>query len=333
MSLVRKRSYRTALGRPNYGAMARVAGRTYGALSKYSKFKPKYRKGKPRAGPSRVDAPGGGNAVYQDHHLARDYVRRKPRKSKLRKIRRAKFMKMVNCSPQTFIRDDNWKPTSVANKQIWTSFMLYEFNGQAAVSPNNRDVSYITALTNPNAHNVKNTTYLFDTAIQKIQCVSTENDSIELTFYTVKCRKDVPYSSTGSGTTVDIVDHFSKSFAAQNQVNLPSSAITQTITDLGITPFHAPQFCKHWVIMHVKKIILGPNENYTQTMKDYKNKVISGCDVEEVYAKAGITWGYLVSVKGVRNAVDTPVVAPEFVSEKKYNVKFSEEQNAKLQTF
>lgn len=187
--------------------------------------------------------------------------------------------------------------SSAANKGSFFGWIL----GGSQVSNNNELQQIMYSLYNVSTlADVYNRKVLVKSICMDFMVTNTGSSTIIVDVYHVKCR--APYSAASSMST---------QFAA-NVADIAASpgagASTIANTDLGITPFDVPNFCRTWKIVSKKELVISSGQCTTLQLRNARNKIITGRMLNS-YPQAipGYSEGYFITWHGIPyNNAGTP---------------------------
>lgn len=156
------------------------------------------------------------------------------------------------------------------------------------------------------------------------------SNTIDCDVYTLVCKKDVPQKVNGTDNTQDKIGNMWSYMLTQ------TPALDDGVTNLGggvngtqfgVTPFQAPMFCKYWTVAEKKKFILSPGQVANIHKKDTRMKTLYSLESNNLFAKRGVSTGYLFVINGVPVGANAstgsiPAVTMSWNSVRTYNMKF-----------
>lgn len=140
------------------------------------------------------------------------------------------------------------------------------------------------------------------------------NDVADIDIYEMVCIKDIPVSIAGNpyDQLVDSINEMGGAYPSG--VNI----FPMNISELGVTPFQAYEFCKYWKMTGKKKLFISPGESaHVEYKNTYNDRKIFGSEADTLLAKAGTTKCYIV----ICNSVNRGPGAVDFNVNKRYSFK------------
>lgn len=156
------------------------------------------------------------------------------------------------------------------------------------------------------------------------------SNTIDCDVYTLMCKKDVPQKVNGIDNSDDKIG------TMWNYLLTQTPALDDGATNLGggvngtqfgVTPFQAPMFCKYWTVAEKKKFILSPGQVANIHKKDTRMKTLYSLESNNLFAKRGVSTGYLFVINGVPVSANAstgsiPAVTMAWNAVRTYNMKF-----------
>lgn len=129
---------------------------------------------------------------------------------------------------------------------------------------------------------------------QETQFKNNGEDALQLSIYTLACRNDLDDVDT-------LLDRWLAWFGDMTAVGVVDA------TDVGLTPFHIPNFLRYFKIMGKTDHVIKPNEVVTVVQRKRVNRVIDGRILQDIGgARRKLTRAFFYTVKGSpENTVST----------------------------
>lgn len=312
MSLKRRNSY--SLGGPYKKALINYAGRKlYSAAGGFMKKKLA----------SAFKKTPTESVVTSQYDYRQQYKKKKryvPRRAKVFR-RRVKSVIFKELGSNQYIFRAHRNPTWVAGRQSVSGITLLGLAGDRDTENNDLNDVFESGLITSSSISLSLrraaqensklviTNHCIDFIFRNGQTTQT----MDLDVYVLYCRKDVPRAATASGSVSGTLEAMWENIAS-NQRNAEGTALTSILpSSMGLTPFQLPQFCSYWTVASKKKFILGPGVTANYQYKSSRPKTVSGRDVTAessdlsvLYAKKGVTVGFLFIVNNVTNGTTWP---------------------------
>lgn len=154
---------------------------------------------------------------------------------------------------------------------------------------------------------------VLDVTLQNISASLTTTADIDV--YTLQCRRDHAQSATvpGEWTT----------YLTNQQKDDGSAATNANISQIGMTPFQAPQFCAQWTILRKRKYLLSHGQSCHFQIHQSSKRVNMGLSATTNWWK-GVT-AILIVINGVYSGLGFPACDLAYSFTRTYSFKYLQE--------